>query len=167
MAATAEITLFSLVLLICRLSCEPVGYNYGPPPKGQTEVEVIKVEVYEVPWIGNQPQSSYGPPGAISPPEETTTAISVTTSASPFDNSTLSSANSTQNERLESANEDLVKGQYYIYHPTGQLQKVTYLTRSDDKKMEFSARLQYRDIEPVKGPIYTYDPRTYVFSQLD
>ncbi|XP_066247729.1 uncharacterized protein [Euwallacea similis] len=167
MAATAEITAFFLVLLICRLSCEPVGYNYGPPPKEETEVEVIKVEVYEVPWIGDQPQASYGPPGAFSPPEESTTAIDITTSAPAPDNGTLSSANSTQSERLESASEDLTRGSYYIYHPSGRLQKVTYLTRNDDRKMEFSARLQYRDVEPVKGPIYTYDPQTYVFTQLN
>ncbi|CAG9769139.1 unnamed protein product [Ceutorhynchus assimilis] len=53
-------------------------------------------------------------------------------------------------------------GAYYIYHPTGLLQKVTYATKDNLERMAFSARLRYENVEPV----YTYDPITYVFKKL-
>lgn len=58
------------------------------------------------------------------------------------------------------------EGVYYIYHPTGLLQKVTFSTKDDPKKMSFAARLKYQNVEPITGPVFTYDPNTFVFKQL-
>jgi len=58
------------------------------------------------------------------------------------------------------------EGVYYIYHPTGLLQKVTFSTKDDPKKMSFAARLKYQNVEPISGPVYTYDPNTFVFKHL-
>ncbi|VEN43271.1 unnamed protein product [Callosobruchus maculatus] len=69
-----------------------------------------------------------------------------------------------QKENLEAPVEEM--GVYYIYHPTGLLQRVMYATKDDAKNMAFSAKLKYKNVEPVTGPIYTYDPETYVFKQV-
>lgn len=55
---------------------------------------------------------------------------------------------------------------YYIYHPSGYLQKVEYSTSDNPMQMAFRARLRYTNVEPIKGPIYTYDPKTYVFRTI-
>ncbi|KAF7279963.1 hypothetical protein GWI33_006529 [Rhynchophorus ferrugineus] len=57
-------------------------------------------------------------------------------------------------------------GEYYIYHPTGLLQRVLYSTEDNPEKMAFSARLKYENVEPISGPIYTYDPVTFVFRRV-
>lgn len=136
------------------------------------------LQVYEVPWIGDEPQDTYGPPSnSYNPPQDTygppqpevtTTEVpSLTTTLLPATLNTTTIQNSTttnstkQSERLQN-----LQGHYYIYHPTGLLQKVTYLTQDNDKDMTFSAQIKYKNVEPVKGPIYTYDPQTYVFSRL-
>nr|CAI5832066.1 unnamed protein product [Callosobruchus analis] len=69
-----------------------------------------------------------------------------------------------QKENLEAPVEEM--GVYYIYHPTGLLQRVMYATKDDARNMAFSAKLKYKNVEPVTGPIYTYDPETYVFKQV-
>ncbi|CAH1972245.1 unnamed protein product [Acanthoscelides obtectus] len=69
-----------------------------------------------------------------------------------------------QKENLEAPIEEM--GVYYIYHPTGLLQRVMYATKDDARNMAFSAKLKYKNVEPVSGPIYTYDPETYVFKQV-
>lgn len=56
-------------------------------------------------------------------------------------------------------------GVYYIYHPNGVLQKVEYLTKNDDD-MTVSTRVRYKVVEPIKGPIYTYDPQTLLYRQI-
>lgn len=51
-------------------------------------------------------------------------------------------------------------GQYYVLQPDGRLQKVTYKTEQTEEDLKtngFSARLMYRDVEPIREPIYTYD----------
>ncbi|XP_050312922.1 uncharacterized protein LOC126747979 [Anthonomus grandis grandis] len=58
------------------------------------------------------------------------------------------------------------RGVYYVYHPTGLLQKVSYSTENDDSKMDFAAKLKYENVEPIVGPVYTYHPKTYVFKRL-
>jgi hypothetical protein len=55
---------------------------------------------------------------------------------------------------------------YYIYHPGGLLQRVVYLARDDPQNMEYTAQLKYENVEPIREPIYTYDPETFVLQQL-
>nr|CAI5832064.1 unnamed protein product [Callosobruchus analis] len=58
------------------------------------------------------------------------------------------------------------QGVYYVYHPSGLLQRVVFTTADDSNNQEFSAQLQYQDVEPVAGPIYAYDPNTFVLQRL-
>lgn len=57
-------------------------------------------------------------------------------------------------------------GVYYIYHPNGILQRVQYVTKNDDDKMTISTNVGYETVEPITGPIYTYDPQTLLFRQI-
>ncbi|KAJ8982272.1 hypothetical protein NQ317_007244 [Molorchus minor] len=41
--------------------------------------------------------------------------------------------------------------------------KVVYATNDDAANMAFSARLKYQNVEPINGPVYTYDPETFAF----
>ncbi|KAJ8922027.1 hypothetical protein NQ315_008666 [Exocentrus adspersus] len=68
-----------------------------------------------------------------------------------------------RSEKLTQGNNE---GIYYIYHPNGLLQRVTYATKDDVERMAFSARLRYENVEPIREPIYTYDPETYVFKRV-
>lgn len=58
------------------------------------------------------------------------------------------------------------QGVYYLYHPTGLLQRVAYATSNDVAKMAYVAQLKYQNVDPIKDPIYTYDPETYVLQQV-
>lgn len=64
-------------------------------------------------------------------------------------------------ERLQAEN----TGTYYIYHPNGVLQRIEYETRNDDDET-VSTRVRYKVVEPIKGPIYTYDPETLLYRQI-
>lgn len=67
-------------------------------------------------------------------------------------------------EKEKLVNNDQV-GVYYIYHPNGVLQRVEYLTENEDD-MTVSTRVRYKVVEPIKGPIYTYDPQTLLYRQI-
>lgn len=75
---------------------------------------------------------------------------------------------SAETERLSEGREESFsqQGTYYIYHPSGLLQRIVYATKSDVQNMGFSAQLRYQDVEPIRDPIYTYDPNTYVLQPL-
>ncbi|KAF5289455.1 hypothetical protein FQR65_LT11828 [Abscondita terminalis] len=71
------------------------------------------------------------------------------------------------NEKLvENENEELEEGAYYLYHPSGLLQKVVYSTSNNPAKMAFNAQLQLQNVDPISEPIYTYDPRSFVFQEI-
>lgn len=57
-------------------------------------------------------------------------------------------------------------GVYHIYHPNGVLQRVEYITKNDDAKMTVSTSVRYKMVEPIHGPIYTYDPQTLLYRQI-
>lgn len=59
------------------------------------------------------------------------------------------------------------KGIYYIYHPSGLLQRVVFATRDDLANMEYLANFNYQNVEPVVAPIYTYDPNTLLLQPLN
>ncbi|XP_066247523.1 uncharacterized protein [Euwallacea similis] len=109
--------------------------------------------------------NKYGPPAAQPLPDGAlnTTETSVTTTDK--DTETIDADRARKlNEKLVNRKGDL--GVYYIYHPTGLLQKVSYSTKDDPRKMAFAARLKYENVEPIVGPVYTYDPQSYVFKRL-
>ncbi|XP_053681324.1 putative uncharacterized protein DDB_G0274435 [Anopheles nili] len=51
-------------------------------------------------------------------------------------------------------------GQYYILTPENTLQRVVYSAMVTDEDREvngFSAQLKYSPVDPIRGPVYTYD----------
>lgn len=120
----------------------------------------------------NQPPVTYGPPQeAITTTE---TAEELTTTELPSTTETLFAdlSNETLNNDQRKEKENLLESKddgprvYYIYHPTGLLQKVSYRTKDDQVNMAYSAELKYENVEPIKSPVYTYDPETYIFKRL-
>ncbi|XP_066246109.1 uncharacterized protein [Euwallacea similis] len=112
----------------------------------------------------NQPPLSYGPPEEMN--STTTEADERTTTELPT--TTTLSYNETEVEGLQKSAklDESDHGVYYIYHPSGLLQKVSYETNDDQLNMAFSAKLKYENVEPIKSPVYTYDPETFVFKRL-
>lgn len=110
------------------------------------------------------PQTRYGAP-ENPPPEVTTQREEVTTTE-------VEEEASTTEATTESVKEDLVdeaekqEGIYYIYHPSGSLQRILFMTRNDLKNMAYSAQFKYQDVDPIKDPIYTYDPQTLQLRRL-
>lgn len=54
----------------------------------------------------------------------------------------------------------VAKGQYYLLQPNGKLQKINYETTQTEEEVknnEFSSQLIYQNIEPLTGPIFTYN----------
>lgn len=50
------------------------------------------------------------------------------------------------------------QGQYYLLIDNGRrLQRVIYVTEEDLERMALNAKLTYRDVEPITGPIYNAD----------
>lgn len=137
---------------------------YGPPPPDCPPAQ--------------EPKPVYGPP-----PEVTTTELPTTTeSGTTTESSTATESSTTEvptttgapgketsnkSEQLRVKDTDSNQGVYYIYHPEGLLQRVSYSTKDDDKNMEYTAKLKYHNVEPVKGPIYTYDPITFAFQKIN
>lgn len=78
--------------------------------------------------------------------------------------------NSSQNdkEKLTEGVDDSFtqQGVYYIYHPSGLLQRIAYSTKNDVENMGYTAQLKYQDVQPIKDPIYTYDPETFAVKQV-
>ncbi|ENN78515.1 hypothetical protein YQE_05016, partial [Dendroctonus ponderosae] len=118
--------------------------------------------------IARQHQLSeiYGPPSVQPSPGEEVSTTEVPLSTTDKDSESIDA------ERARKLNEKLTKneagdvGIYYIYQPSGLLQRVSYLTKDDVKQMLFSAKLKYENVEPVAGPVYTYDPTTFVFKKI-
>ncbi|CAG9769140.1 unnamed protein product [Ceutorhynchus assimilis] len=120
----------------------------------------------------NQPAVTYGPPQ-----EETTTVlpstteVEITTTESPTtteenENPEEGSGYIAQKDNYKDDSENSQQGIYYIYHPSGLLQRVAYSTKDDLANMAYSAQLKYENVEPIRGPVYTYDPVTFSFSKL-
>lgn len=130
----------------------------APPASSQPPAEVPHT-VYGPPTPAPSygppptPSASYGPPG--------TTEASITTTEIPVTTEPNSEPIPVENAKLQ---EGKVGGFYYIYHPNGVLQKVTYATR--DAKGSLDVKLKYQNVEPIRGPVYTYDPQTFTFQQV-
>lgn len=125
--------------------------TYGPPPTQAA---------------ANPPKPEYGPP----PQEEPTTIDAGTveiTTANP-DSESIDTNNTTTQSNATTQN--LVGGKqgvYYLYHPSGLLQKVLYSTKNDLKNMAYSAQVKYQNVEPIREPIFTYNPQTLAFTKLE
>ncbi|KAG8040161.1 hypothetical protein G9C98_000731 [Cotesia typhae] len=63
------------------------------------------------------------------------------------------------NELDEVGNVDELKqGEYFIALPDGRLQRVQYVSRQDLEAMKYFAKIQAENVEPLRGPIYAYQP---------
>lgn len=158
----------------------PPPQEYGPPPQGYgppPPQEHCPPAQEPKPVYGPPPKPVYGPP----PPEATTTTelptstepmttteIPTTTGAPGNETGTSGNNTSVPSQRL-TADSKIAKDQgvYYVYHPQGALQRVVYATEDDQKGMEFRAKLKYENVEPIKGPVYTYDPDTFEFRRIN
>lgn len=122
--------------------------SYGPP----------------APSYGPPPAPSYGPPPASSTTETTfTTTTEESTTLNPESEQVPSRLRNRQQNKKK---EIVERGTYYLYHPDGRLQRVVYTTKADVQDMGFSAQLKYQNVEPIKEPIYTYDPQTLLLRQI-
>lgn len=111
---------------------------------------------------------TYGPPS--SQPDKGTVATESVVTTTENDSETID-ANRARKLNEFKRKEKLIQekgdaGVYYIYHPSGLLQKVSYSTQDNAQQMAFSAKLKYENVETISGPVYTYDPTTYVFKRL-
>ncbi|KAJ8982273.1 hypothetical protein NQ317_007246 [Molorchus minor] len=144
----------------------PTAPSYGPPPASTSSYGPPPAPSY-----GPPPAPTYGPPPASygPPPEGATTEVSITTTNLPETTENPDLSENEESGNSDSGVETLTKreqGVYYIYHPDGLLQRVVYKTRDDEKNMAFNAQLKYENVQPIKGPIFTYDPKTLVFRKL-
>ncbi|XP_051166575.1 swi5-dependent recombination DNA repair protein 1 homolog [Leptopilina boulardi] len=109
----------------------------------------------------NVPQSKYGPP------EYTTTEYPNTTE---FDEpTTVKGLTESESEPVNSVNElgeetgeideqQKKSGQYFVALPDGRLQRVRYVSREDVEAMKYFAKIRADNVEPLRGPIYSYAP---------
>lgn len=136
---------------------KPSGQEFRLPARQQQ----IPSTVY------GPPPASYGPPPEYGPPDVPTTteaeSENVTTEVPDAEGNTESSrlTKARKTERLQEE-----KGVYYIYHPNGFLQKVIYSTKNDLQNMAYTAQIRYTDVEPIRDPVFTYDPVSFTYRQI-
>ncbi|KAF2884469.1 hypothetical protein ILUMI_21707 [Ignelater luminosus] len=119
------------------------------------------------------PQTAYNPPQAtVTEAEGNSTEDSVIESSTEpqseqIQTQTKKNPKDKNEKLLEIAQgEPVDQGVYYLYHPSGVLQRVAYATSNDVKNMAYVAQLKYQDVEPIREPIYTYDPETFLLQQV-
>ncbi|XP_076251561.1 uncharacterized protein LOC143190874 [Rhynchophorus ferrugineus] len=166
-------SLFFIALCISISSAEPPRWRSRWNSARFQRIEASPAPVPHTVYGPPSPAPSYGPPAPPSPsygpppseePSLTTTALpEATTTELPTTTEALSESVNVTNAKLQQKSDF---GVYYIYHPSGLLQRVRYETEDDTKNMAFSARLNYENVEPISGPIYTYDPQSYVFQRI-
>lgn len=49
-------------------------------------------------------------------------------------------------------------GQYYVALPDGRLQRVQYISSQDIEAMKYFAKIRAENVEPLRGPVYVYQP---------
>ncbi|XP_022905892.1 uncharacterized protein [Onthophagus taurus] len=169
------------------------GYNYNRPtiafllPRQQLVLprQQQLPEIYGPPQSFSSPQSEYGPPlpTELTPPEVdlepreesedvlTTTEMPTTTEEVPKEAEEIKESKDVEeiegdveNKEVEDAKNE--EGVYYIYHPSGLLQRIIYTTNNDVRNMAYTAQFRYKDVEPIRDPVYTYDPETLVLRQI-
>lgn len=185
-ATDIQIDQVEVIEIPWREALPPQGGNppppvYGPPPPDcpppSSEFEPPAQE--PKPVYGPPLKPVYGPPPEVPTTTElsTTTELGTTTESSTVTESsttelpttTIAPGNKTINKsaRLRARKDELNQGVYYIYHPEGLLQRVSYSTKDDEKNMEYTTKLKYHNVEPIKGPIYTYDPKSFAFQRVN
>lgn len=152
-----------------RQQAPPPQGSYGPPaPAASYGPPAPSYGPLPAPSYGPPPASSYGPPPASSTTEITfTTTTEGSTTLNPESEQVPSRIlKSSKRGKQQKSKEIVEQGTYYLYHPDGLLQKIVYTTKADVQNMGFSAQLKSQNVEPIKDPIYTYDPQTLLLRQI-
>uniref|UniRef100_A0A182FT99 TPR_REGION domain-containing protein n=2 Tax=Anopheles albimanus TaxID=7167 RepID=A0A182FT99_ANOAL len=111
------------------------------------------------------PAETYGPPEQEEeqPQQQPEQEETPGTTVQPLDNDDDAAA---EDEYEDDAGRTVVaisngfSGQYYILSPDNTLQRVVYsATQTDEDRLVngFSAQLKYAPVEPIRGPVYTYN----------
>lgn len=109
-----------------------------------------------------QPKPVYGPPASNQPSEgylspanaaaEQVTGLVLEPEAEQIEVS----------ERLRSAEAQ----SYYIYHPNGVLEKITYSPNSNLQTVAVTSPIRTDNSKIIREPIYTYDPSSFLVQRL-
>lgn len=111
------------------------------------------------------PAQKYGPP-TTTEAEITTTEYPTTTTTEVFGRlQDEDTSNSDDKEKIEEKPE-IDQGVYYVYHPSGLLQRISYQTENDLRNMAYMAQLRYQNVDPIKDPIYYYNPQTLTLQRI-
>ncbi|CAH1972243.1 unnamed protein product [Acanthoscelides obtectus] len=119
-----------------------------------TDIEIHQVEVTEIPWSSIDKFVESLPPFNTEQPSDA-------------EGTTTETPTTTISAKLTEADAPEENGEYYVYHPEGFLQRIVYATKDDPQKMEYTAQLKYQDVEPIRSPVYTYDPETLALIRLN
>ncbi|KAK0080362.1 hypothetical protein PV325_014077 [Microctonus aethiopoides] len=151
----------------------PVQRQYGGPVRGQKQFSVSQQQYraqqkqYNVPQEQNStPQQNYGvPQQQYGAPQATTDPSTVTDYE---ESTTQSTATESQAEPVDSVNEldeagdaneqQRQSGEYFIALPDGRLQRVQYISSQNIEAMKYFAKIRAENVEPLRGPIYAYQP---------
>ncbi|XP_044259178.1 uncharacterized protein LOC123007796 [Tribolium madens] len=140
---------------------QPTGWKPSGPPLSLPLRQQLPRQEY------GPPAKEYGPPRTTTEPQESTTTEVPTTTTPENVQDSKTQNQVKENEKLTEDNSAVTQqGIYYIYHPNGLLQRVVYMTRDDAGNMAYSAQLKYENVDPIREPIYTYDPKTFMLRQL-
>lgn len=140
-------------VLVCIFAASAVKNRFNSRFQRQEQTPApIPHEIY------GPPPEEYGPP-----PSESTEAGSTTTEIPTSTEAESEPVNGPTSGRLTKGKD---RGLYYIYHPNGQLQKVVYSAKQDPRTKTYTAQLKYEDVQPIREPIFTYDPQTGALTRL-
>lgn len=143
------------VLLVCIFAASAV--------KNRFNSRFQRLEQTPAPFpheIYGPPPQEYEPP----PPSEatfTTTTEEIPTTTTEPESETINPGPTTG--RLTKGKD---RGLYYIYHPDGQLQRVVYSAKQNPRTKTYTTQLKYEDVQPIREPIFTYDPQTGALTRL-
>ncbi|KAH0554706.1 pro-resilin-like isoform X1 [Cotesia glomerata] len=139
--------------------------QYGTPaaPQNHYGTPAVPENQYGTPTPA--PQDHYGAPGLPQNQYGTPQYPSESSTVPDYDETTFPTTES-QAEPVESVNElddtgnvdELKQGEYFIALPDGRLQRVQYVSRQDLEAMKYFAKIQAENVEPLRGPIYAYQP---------
>ncbi|CAD6208017.1 GSCOCG00010292001-RA-CDS [Cotesia congregata] len=152
--------------------------QYGAPaaPQNHYGTPAVPENQYGTPTPAPQdhygapglPQNQYGTPQY---PSESSTVpdydeTTFPTTESQVSNKLIDNPTAYQAEPVESVNElddvgnvdEQKQGEYFIALPDGRLQRVQYVSRQDLEAMKYFAKIQAENVEPLRGPIYAYQP---------
>ncbi|XP_046488983.1 glutactin [Neodiprion pinetum] len=135
---------------------QPRNTQYGPPEPQEQFQPPRPDQEYGAPWTTTTEE-----------PSTTTEIEDATTTSAPQTDSEVEPVNSVNEldeegdldeQQVEAQQQDRQKGQYYVALPDGRLQRIQYVSRQDLEAMKYFARIQAENVEPLRGPIYSYSP---------